>query len=172
MTLDDIKAMPGLAKRKYDQMQEKLQRMRRSRDRYLHDLTQLRQKLKTRNMQVAAYQRGVKKKRIVMENSTQYALLDFAIKACEHWYPGFGQDQILSRSRKCELVEYRQVLASLLSLKMTLKKTGQMIGGRDHSTIVHCRQSISDRCDVDSDFNKKYEAIRHRFYEIIRENLP
>lgn len=56
---------------------------------------------------------------------------------------------ILGKCRKREYVLARQILATVESKNHTLKDVGDFIGGRDHTTIIHSRDTIKDYVDTD-----------------------
>lgn len=63
-----------------------------------------------------------------------------------------------SSSRKREIVEARQIAMKLVNekLKRGLKEVGQFFGGRDHSTVIHAKQTVEDLCITDKIFRNKY----------------
>ncbi|OGD98253.1 chromosomal replication initiator protein DnaA [Candidatus Curtissbacteria bacterium RIFCSPLOWO2_01_FULL_38_11b] len=65
-----------------------------------------------------------------------------------------------SQSRKASLVLARQVLMYLLrkELGLPLETVGKMLGGRDHSTVIHGVEKIENK--VTSDFSFRDEILR------------
>ena len=59
---------------------------------------------------------------------------------------GVSIEAMKSKSRKRECVEPRQVAQFLLCTYtgMSLKHIGQKFGGRDHTTVIHARNTIND----------------------------
>jgi len=69
---------------------------------------------------------------------------------------------IESKSRKREIVEPRQIAATLVRefTRLSLKQTGLKFGGLDHSTVIHARQTVYDLIETDNDYRKKFEYIK------------
>jgi hypothetical protein len=69
-------------------------------------------------------------------------------------YYSVSWEQMVSACRKREYVQARQVAMYLLSFytRMTLVKIGQKFGGRDHTTIIHSRDTVRDLMQVDDNF--------------------
>lgn len=61
---------------------------------------------------------------------------------------------ISSKSRKREYVLARQVVMYLTQkhLKMPASKIGKLIGGRDHSTVIHSCAQVEQRLKTDEHF--------------------
>lgn len=57
-----------------------------------------------------------------------------------------SKSDILSKKRNKELVEPRQICAYLMTelMSIPLVTVGQAIGGRDHATVIHSREKISE----------------------------
>ena len=73
--------------------------------------------------------------------------------------------QLKSKSRKREIVTARQV-AMYLSKKHThhsLKSIGHYFGGRDHSTVIHALQTVSDLLDTDQPFQRSFKELQQKF---------
>ena len=67
------------------------------------------------------------------------------------------RDEVLSQSRKASVVQARQV-AMYLTQKLTnlsTTKIGAYIGRRNHATVVHSCQSVSQRLSTDADFSER-----------------
>ena len=58
-------------------------------------------------------------------------------------------DKVQSKSRKREIVLARQLYCFYMCFytKLSLKRIGETIGGRDHTTVIHSRQTIIDLLD-------------------------
>lgn len=59
--------------------------------------------------------------------------------------------KIFGRNRKRELVFARQLICWFLKryTKLTLKAIGDLMGGRDHTTVIHSIKTINDLHDSD-----------------------
>jgi chromosomal replication initiator protein len=66
-----------------------------------------------------------------------------------------------TKTRKREIVEARQVaMYYLKSLTiMTLREVGELFGGRDHSTVIHARQTVEDLMTTDRAYKAKIEEV-------------
>lgn len=60
------------------------------------------------------------------------------------------KQQIESKSRKRELVLYRQLFCYFMmkSKAFSLKSVGELIGNRDHTTVIHSVNTIQDLIDI------------------------
>lgn len=102
-------------------------------------------------------QRIVKK---VVKSETKVITIDHIIDAvCKHYE--IDQAVIHTKSRKREVVQVRQ-MAMYLAKKHTdssSSKIGQLIGGKDHATVLHACKIVKDQCDVDKTVKADVESI-------------
>ena len=80
----------------------------------------------------------------------------------EHF--GITVDQIMSKSRSSDVAKPRQI-AMYLCKNMTdhpLDSIGQLLGGRDHSTVIHGIKKVTDEISSDQNFAKTVETIRKK----------
>ena len=84
-------------------------------------------------------------------------------KVCQHF--GVSQQHVISKSRKRDYVQVRQVSMYLAQkyTKMPASRIGQLIGGRDHSTVIHSCSTIEQRLKVDKAFVEELNSIEHSF---------
>ena len=78
----------------------------------------------------------------------------------EHF--GITVDQIMSKSRSSDVAKPRQI-AMYLCKNMTdhpLDSIGQLLGGRDHSTVIHGIKKVTDEISSDKNFGQTVETIR------------
>jgi len=70
------------------------------------------------------------------------------------------------RTRKREVVEARQIAMFFIKKKthMSLKGIGLLFGGRDHSTVIHANQTVTDLIEYDKKFQQKVEMIEYNLY--------
>lgn len=76
-------------------------------------------------------------------------------------YYNIHLDMIQSKSRKREIVQARQV-SMFLSKKYTdssYSHIGNMIGKRDHATVLHACKTVQDSIDIDKSFKKSITEI-------------
>jgi len=76
---------------------------------------------------------------------------------------GFEIEALKTTSRKRELVEARMMCMTLCWEKKvgSLKEIGLFFGGRDHSTVIHAKQTIWDLCYSDRHIKALYEHIKN-----------
>lgn len=74
-------------------------------------------------------------------------------------------DSINSRSRKRDFVMARQVAMYLVQkyTKMPASRIGRLVGGRDHSTVIHSCSLVESRMKSERDFLKEIESIESSF---------
>lgn len=75
---------------------------------------------------------------------------------------GLSTDLFATKSRKQPLAEARMIVMAL-AYELTgqsLSAIGTRLGGRDHTTVLHARESIRERSEHDSDFRKLLEDFK------------
>lgn len=73
-------------------------------------------------------------------------------------------DQMISKNRSSAVARPRQI-AMYLCKDMTsspLEAIGSLLGGRDHSTIIHGANKIADEYNSDEELHKQIDAIRKK----------
>lgn len=68
-----------------------------------------------------------------------------------HFQENISEENIIGKCRQQEYVLTRQV-AMLIFIKhycYSLKKTGDILGGRDHSTVIYGLRTVLNYCSVD-----------------------
>lgn len=72
---------------------------------------------------------------------------------------------VISNSRKREYCEARHIICDMLyhDLHLTQQEIGDMLGGRDHTTIINSLNKIHDWC-YDTDFRAKYIKLHKAIY--------
>lgn len=72
-------------------------------------------------------------------------------KVCE--FMQVNESKVLSKSREYKMVMARFCIVDCLlnqqSFKYTLKEIGQMLGGRDYTTVIHSRDALRDWVNTD-----------------------
>lgn len=73
-------------------------------------------------------------------------------------------EDLKDKTRKKEIVIARQVSMYLCKeyTNHSLKSIGYHFGGRDHSTVIHAVQSVSDMMDVDSKFCNSIDELKKK----------
>jgi chromosomal replication initiator protein len=77
---------------------------------------------------------------------------------------GITMEQIVSKDRHREIIDARHILCAILSKNfgITLKKIGQILGGRDHTTIVHSINMFEDRFETSEYYQEMVRTIYHK----------
>lgn len=76
-------------------------------------------------------------------------------------YSGLTTELINSKTRKREIVQYRQLCqyyAKLLT-KISLAEIGKFFGDKDHSTVLHSEKAILNLIDTDQKFESIHDEI-------------
>ena len=102
-------------------------------------------------------------KRAVKVDNHPLTVDDILEEVCQHYH--VEQRQVFSKSRKRELVQVRQVSMYLAQkyTKMPAGRIGQLIGNRDHSTVIHSCNTIEQRLKVDKSFSEELSSIENSF---------
>ena len=102
-------------------------------------------------------------KRAVKVDNHPLTIDDILEKVCHHY--GVKQQQVFSKSRKRDFVQVRQVSMYLAQkyTKMPAGRIGQLIGGRDHSTVIHSCNTVEKRLKVDKAFSNELMSIENSF---------
>ena len=84
-------------------------------------------------------------------------------RVCRHY--GISQQSVFSKSRRRDHVQVRQVSMYLVQkhTRMPASRIGQLIGGRDHSTVIHSCQAVAQRLTVDRAFAEELSSIEQAF---------
>ncbi len=88
---------------------------------------------------------------------------DILEKVCKHF--NVAQHLIISKSRRRDYVQVRQVSMYLAQkyTKMSAARIGQLIGNRDHSTVIHSCNTIEQRLKIDKGFSEEISSIERSF---------
>ena len=102
-------------------------------------------------------------KRAVKIDNHPLTIDDILEKVCQHF--GVSQQNVFSKSRKRDYVQVRQVSMYLAQkyTKMPASRIGQLIGGRDHSTVLHSCAAVEQRLKVDKAFVDDINSIEQSF---------
>ena len=101
--------------------------------------------------------------RAVKVDNKPLTIDDILDKVCTHY--GVTLQQVMSRSRKRDYVVVRQISMYLAQkyTKMPASRIGQLIGGRDHSTVIHSCSAIEQRLKTDKSFSAEVSSIENSF---------
>lgn len=102
-------------------------------------------------------------KRAVKIDDEPLTIDEILDKVCAHF--NVTTNAVNSRSRKQDIVLARQVSMYLAQkfTKMSAKRIGKLVGGRDHSTVLHSCSQIEKRLEVDKGFNAELSSIENSF---------
>ena len=102
-------------------------------------------------------------KRAVSVDNHPLTIDDILEKVCHHY--GVSQQNVFSKSRKRDFVQVRQISMYLAQkyTKMPASRIGQLIGNRDHSTVIHSCNTIEQRLKVDKAFSDELSSIETSF---------
>lgn len=102
-------------------------------------------------------------KRAVKIDNKPLTVDDILEKVCNHY--NVAQQQVFSKSRKRDYVMVRQISMYLAQkyTKMPASRIGQLIGGRDHSTVIHSCSTVEQRLKVDKEFSAELSSIENSF---------
>ena len=102
-------------------------------------------------------------KRAVKVDNHPLTVDEILEKVCLHY--NVEQRQVFSKSRKRDYVQVRQVSMYLAQkyTKMPAGRIGQLIGNRDHSTVIHSCNAIEQRLKVDLAFQAEISSIENSF---------
>lgn len=102
-------------------------------------------------------------KRAVKIDDEPLTIDEILDEVCAHF--NVTTNAVNSRSRKQDIVLARQVSMYLAQkfTKMPAKRIGKLVGGRDHSTVLHSCSQIEKRLEVDKGFNAELSSIENSF---------
>lgn len=102
-------------------------------------------------------------KRAVKVDDHPLTIDDILDKVCNHF--NVSASEVNSKSRKRDLVLARQVSMYLAQkyTKMPTSRIGKLIGGRDHSTVIHSCSQVEERLKIDKSFGNEITSIENSF---------
>lgn len=102
-------------------------------------------------------------KRAVKIDDKPLMVDDILETVCAHF--NVTQTAVSSRSRRHEYVVARQVSMYLAQkyTKMPASRIGKLVGGRDHSTVIHSCSKVEQRLKVDKAFSAEIASIENSF---------
>ncbi len=92
---------------------------------------------------------------------------DDIIETTLRLYPKITKEDIFGKSRKKEIVEPRQICMYLMTelLAMPTTTVGKILGGRDHSTVIHARDSVASMIGEDERIKNRINDIKNMLYK-------
>ncbi len=102
--------------------------------------------------------------RHIIEEVEAEVNIDFIQKTCAEYF-SVPLDLLKAKTRKKEVVTARQVAMYFAKehTSHSLKSIGHHFGGRDHSTVIHSVQTVSDLIDSDKNFRGQIVELRKKF---------
>ena len=88
---------------------------------------------------------------------------DILEQVCQHY--NVSVQNVFSKSRKQDYVKVRQISMYLAQkyTKMPASRIGQLIGNRDHSTVIHSCTTVANKLKVDKAFAAEITSIENSF---------
>ena len=89
------------------------------------------------------------------------------IEATLKLYPGVTKEELLGKKRDKEIVEPRMICTYLIAelLPLPLTSIGTIMGGRDHTTIIHAKSKVAGLIAKDDRIKAKVDDIRNMVYK-------
>ena len=100
--------------------------------------------------------------KIVTDHQTEISVCKIQNTVCDYF--GITTDLLISKTRKREIVQARQI-AMYLSRNLTktsLASIGSQIGGKDHATVLHAYNTVCDLIDTDRSFRQFVSDIEKK----------
>jgi chromosomal replication initiator protein len=81
---------------------------------------------------------------------------------CEHF--GLKIEEMLSKRRDRELAQARQIAMYLAKChtKHSLSSIGELIGKRDHATVLHACKVVNDLMEIDKQYRACVQEIQNK----------
>lgn len=91
---------------------------------------------------------------------------DDIIEATLRMYTKVTKEDIFGKSRKKEIVEPRQICMYLMTelLAMPTTTVGKIFGGRDHSTVIHARDTIASLVSEDERIKSRVNDVKNMLF--------
>lgn len=99
----------------------------------------------------------------IVQNIETEVGIDFIQKSVAEYFD-IKLEELKAKTRKKDIVVARQVAMYFAKeyTKFSLKSIGYHFGGRDHSTVIHAVQSVSDMRDSDKKFRASFEELEKK----------
>jgi chromosomal replication initiator protein len=85
-------------------------------------------------------------------------------------YFGITVSELVGRSRTAKIAIQRQVVMYLIREETgaSLPQIGELLGGRDHTTVIHGCDRIADEMEANAEISRQVTELRARLYEPVR----
>ena len=99
--------------------------------------------------------------------SSDIITIDHIVKAtCDYF--GVKKEDLVGKKKNKEIVIPRQIciylICDILGTSVPLLKIGEFFGGRDHTTVMHARDKISEECKTNDVTAAQVKDIRDKIY--------
>ncbi len=100
--------------------------------------------------------------KIVTINNPEISLNKIQSTVCDYF--GISAESLVSKTRKREISQARQIVMYLGRnlTKKSLASIGMEIGGRDHATVLHACNTVSDLIETDRNFKQYVSDIERQ----------
>lgn len=101
------------------------------------------------------------------DSSNDIITIDQIVKTtCDYF--GVRKEDIIGKKKNKEIVVPRQVciylICDILGQSVPLVSIGEYFGGRDHTTVMHARDKISEECKNNDITAARVKDIRDKIY--------
>jgi chromosomal replication initiator protein len=86
---------------------------------------------------------------------------------CTCKYFDVSKEDLLGKKRDKKIVEPRQICIYVISemLPLPLTAIGELMGGRDHTTVLHAKNKVASLIGKDERFDKAITDIKNMIYK-------
>lgn len=101
------------------------------------------------------------------DSSNDIITIDHVVGAvCDYF--GVTKDELVGKKKNKEIVIPRQIciylICDILGQSMPLASIGEYFGGRDHTTVMHARDKISEECKSNDVIASKVKDVKDKIY--------
>jgi len=120
------------------------------------------------NQQPVTYESAVAALKDVMVDATRRAVRPESVLEAVTRYYNVSLEDLRSKARDKRVVGPRQVAMYLLreETSLSLSDIGALLGGRDHTTVLHGCEKVSGELDRDGRLRTDVRAVRDLLYEL------
>ncbi len=85
-------------------------------------------------------------------------------------YFGISVSELVGRARTAKIASQRQIVMYLIRAETgaSLPQIGELLGGRDHTTVIHGCDRIADEMEANAEISRQVTELRARLYEPVR----
>ncbi|MCK4918198.1 MAG: hypothetical protein KAS02_00215 [Candidatus Pacebacteria bacterium] len=159
---DNILTVRGLLKRTEKELKNKYNLSRSNIDITLRKLNFLNSKIKNKEKQNKGEISDISDE-LDLKNCFEEIYIDKSedvLEVFSNWF-GFDEKIIKSKSRKSEIVDVRDLIIYFLREygELSFPYIGELLGGRDHTTIIYAYNKIKKKIKNIRDFEKKFLSL-------------